>query len=502
MSEVVTVSDDVGESESPPAVVRKCCPNGKNLSALINGKRECQLSTLTFQPLFYDSNDTHMWSYDSNLFETIVEGNPLPLRQVHKRMYKLEPEKNSEDEYYLMVNGSLFMPFVSPPILTTKEFCMEMFWSPENPAGLTVPMVCFPAPEDSSSVTLIVYAVGLIISVPFLLATICVYTFIVELRTTYGKCLACHCACLATAFSCLAATQLGGDAFPQPICTLMGTKPYVCFSMSHSVFVCLVFLVAQRDVRRHVVDCEVSTYRLELKLIFTTDRAKMRRQFVWYCLYAFLLPLILLTITLAMEFTPAVPSTYLKPNFGVVACWFKTDKAALPFFYGPVALSLLMNLFLFVLTSRSINRLGNDPESSGVPMIASNATHNSVQPSSSSFAVFPQSNSAMGNISERLKRHRKKFRMSLYLCTLMSVSWIMEVVSWAAGADSGPSVWSVFDMLNALQGLFIFVIYVLQKSVRTRVKIKWCKRSMPENTVLLHVASEPSVFENGRRDDV
>lgn len=52
----------------------------------------------------------------------------------------------------------------------------------------------------------------------------------------------------------------------------------------------------------------------------------MRRRFAWYCLYAVLLPVLLLIVTVTMDLSPAVPSTYLKPNFGVVGCWFKSKK--------------------------------------------------------------------------------------------------------------------------------------------------------------------------------
>lgn len=52
--------------------------------------------------------------------------------------------------------------------------------------------------------------------------TACVYVFIIELRDTHGKALACHSICLAIAFSCLATTQLAGHAFPATICNVMG----------------------------------------------------------------------------------------------------------------------------------------------------------------------------------------------------------------------------------------------------------------------------------------
>lgn len=70
---------------------------------------------------------------------------------------------------------------------------------------------------------------------PFLLATAYVYLFITELRDTHGKALACHSICLAIAFSCLAATQLAGHAFPSTACNIMG-KLKINYSTLGSIF--------------------------------------------------------------------------------------------------------------------------------------------------------------------------------------------------------------------------------------------------------------------------
>lgn len=58
------------------------------------------------------------------------------------------------------------------------------------------------------------------------------------------------------------------------------------------------------------------------------------------------------------------------------------------------------------------------------------------------------------------------------LSIIMGLSWVLEVVSWAAGTGTEVvSVWSVFDLINALQGVVIFCIYVLQQPVRSYVKV-------------------------------
>lgn len=54
--------------------------------------------------------------------------------------YMLYPEETSDDEYYLLLNGSIFAPHHVPIILTPGEdYCMEVV--PE--LGLRV-LVCFP----------------------------------------------------------------------------------------------------------------------------------------------------------------------------------------------------------------------------------------------------------------------------------------------------------------------------------------------------------------------
>ncbi|XP_073956022.1 G-protein coupled receptor Mth2-like [Choristoneura fumiferana] len=477
-------------------VVPKCCESGQNLTVTFeDGKTKtvCSRSRLTFQPLFHKANDTHIWSYDSNVFETIVR-NPCNYDR-----FKLEPDKFSEDEFYLLVNGSLFVPFSKPPLLGTKDFCMETFWNETNPAGVTLPLVCFPQSVEvaKTSTTLILYAVGLIISVPFLLATACVYTVITELRDTHGKALACHSACLAVAFSCLAATQLAGHAFPIAVCTTMA------YLIQFSFVSCFFWLNVMSfdiflNVRRYVNS--------------SVSRKSMRRRFAWYCAYAILFPVILLVVTISMELSPAVPSTYLKPNFGVKGCWFKTDQAALPYFYGPVAAVLLSNLVIFVLTSRAFAK-HYDKLKDVTPLDMAHSDFSTTDDWVRLGTVLGQPLTVRehsparepANFAQRLKKYRKIFRTCCLLSFIMGLSWVLEVVSWAAGAGSATvSVWSVFDLINALQGVVIFGIFVLQQPVRSIVKFsilcQSCRRKRDGSEV--SVVSERNSLGSGRRDYV
>jgi hypothetical protein len=63
---------------------------------------------------------------------------------------------------------------------------------------------------------------GLLISVPFLIFTILVYSLIPELRDLHGKSLTCHVMCLTVAYVFLAFVQLSGETLNEKLCMFVG----------------------------------------------------------------------------------------------------------------------------------------------------------------------------------------------------------------------------------------------------------------------------------------
>lgn len=54
-------------------------------------------------------------------------------------------------------------------------------------------------------------------------------------------------------------------------------------------------------------------------------------------------------------------------------------------------------------------------------------------------------------------------RVCMKLVIVMGVTWIIDVISWAVG---GPNyIWYATDVINALQGLFIFMVVCIQPQV-------------------------------------
>ncbi|KAJ9598187.1 hypothetical protein L9F63_011125, partial [Diploptera punctata] len=307
--------------------------------------------------------------------------------------YRLEPTEDSGDEFHILRNGSLRAPYLFPYPLMPDDYCLEVFW--ENDEENVLPLICFkePPPASSTPIQYILYPIGLLISVPFLIATMLVYCLIPELRDLHGKSLACHVSCLAVAYVFLAAVQLVGDSMNEDICTAFAFVIHfsfvacffwlnvLCIDTWWNVRANTRFLWSSAPVEENYY---MGYTRLDGEVLM--QKATERKVFIFYSLYAWCLPV-------------------RKQNF---------------------------------------------------------------------------------NISTVL------FRMCFTLFGVMGINWITEVISWAAG---GPDyLWYFTDVINTLQGIIIFGIFVLEPRVRDLVRLQlWpkiseivckCRRNQPKAMVL------------------
>ncbi|XP_011863582.1 PREDICTED: G-protein coupled receptor Mth2-like [Vollenhovia emeryi] len=406
-------------------LVGKCCSIGEVIVKDTDGGTVCVSSndtTVYFSPFFSDFNRTGALvpGDEYKTFVAIV-GNPCSLK------YMLHPEESSEDEYYLLMNGSIFAPRIDHvPIMLMpgKDYCMEVV--PEM--GLRA-LVCFQdiaAPTADARV--IIYACGLLISVPFLILTIAAYVITPRLRDVHGKALCHYCGCLALAFTTLALTQLASAQLSPQACVS------IAFVIQFSFVACFFWLNVMCIetwllVRHHV---NQRAYR----------RIQPQLLFFYYSIWAWGFPAALILVSMAMDLSPTIPMTYVKPAFGSESCWFKSDVEALPYFYVPVGLLLLVNMILFIITAVRISRYQQEL---ALRRLARNQ----------------HSDRADQRLFRRLKRI---FIVCLVLFFLMGLNWMMELISWGVGGD--PFDWTAFDLVNALQGVLVFGLFVLRRPIR------------------------------------
>jgi G protein-coupled receptor Mth (Methuselah protein) len=156
-----------------------------------------------------------------------------------------------------------------------------------------------------------------------------------------------------------------------------------------------------------------------------------------YEIYAWGVPTLITCVAAILDHLPENPNdSFLRPRFGENNCWFYGDLEILTYFFGPIGILLVINLLLFLSTARQLT-----------------------------CGLWKRDD--VKSTSERAALGR----VCLKLVIVMGVTWIADVASWAVG---GPHyLWYVTDIINALQGVFIFFVLCCQPQVWTALKRFW-----------------------------
>lgn len=338
--------------------------------------------------------------------------------------YNLQPEIEPEDVFYLLPDGNLKVALVSREV-PGDQFCMLA-----TEDGMEA-LVCFPdvTPKGVSGgfdrvVYQTLYPVGLIISASFLLATLLVYCLVVELRDLLGRCLMCSVLALCIAQVSTVVVQMGTHLLTMSACVFAAVMMHFWYL---SAFLWL----------------NVICFNVFLTIWWKSDASygRVSRWFAMYSAYAWGLAILITSIALARDFSEGLQDSALpKPNFGTARCWFSGDNALIIFFYGPTSIILGLNVILFVASAYKLCSLNKNSEA----------------------RVF-------------------QFSLYLKLFVLMGITWIFEVISFFVQRQTqdptGHYVWLVFDLINIMQGMIIFIVFVCRRAVLVRVCEVLCGKS-------------------------
>ncbi|PBC27714.1 G-protein coupled receptor Mth2 [Apis cerana cerana] len=362
--------------------------------------------------------------------------------------YILNSSEDVQDFHLLLTNGSIFAPEHNPKILQPGiDYCIEII--PEM--GINT-FVCFS--KDRTIITadsrITIYACGLLISVPFLILTIVAYYITPELKDVYGKAVCCYCGCLALTFVMLVIIQLRNIELSNQTCTNIGKMNlrsttmrlnFPAFVIQFSFIACFFWLNAMCIemwllVRFYVGKCRNKGYCREI-----CKRTESKTLFFWYSLWCWGPSMILILVSIIMDLNPVIPATYVK-NSGKESCSFKTEDKAIPYFYVPIGLLLLGNVILFILTFIKLTKYQRQLD---LRRLRRN------EPS-----------------DQDDRRTLRDLMRTAFVCMLifflMGLNWMMELIFWYINGDSFN--WSSFDLINALQGVLIFGLFVLRRPPR------------------------------------
>ncbi|XP_075992177.1 putative G-protein coupled receptor Mth-like 3 isoform X2 [Anticarsia gemmatalis] len=323
------------------------------------------------------------------------------------------------DHHHLDRTGRLVSP-----VSVGHDYCFEAFDMRRCDGSIPITAVnCFiksPQTKDFQ-----ISFIMICVSIVCLALTLLVYLSLPELRNLHGRTLISHATMMLLAYSCLGRVQY--NMVPDnTVCTLLGYGIYFGFV---SAFFWL-----------NVMCFDIWWTFGSVRTVQPMRKAGAElRRFLWYSLYAWSGSILLTLIMYLFDKYPV--SVYLDANIGEGMCWFgafqntKSDWPHYIFFVIPMGLITFVNFVLWVLTARHCARV--------------KAEVHRLQ---------------AGSVGDRAKRRfridRAKYVLTGKLWVVMGAGWISELLSTLT--NEPPWLWAVVDLINELQGVFIFVILVMK----------------------------------------
>ncbi len=140
-----------------------------------------------------------------------------------------------------------------------------------------------------------------------------------------------------------------------------------------------------------------------------------------WLLSAWLLPAIPAILAFCLEYTNI--DVRFRPTYTSGHCWFSQRYALIIYFVIPVALSMIINIVCFLLTSSALRK------------------------------SFHESHAIL-HVSERRRQHG----VYIKLFFLMGLTWI---IGFIAPFMTHPAFWYIFIILNGCQGVFLLISYLM-----------------------------------------
>lgn len=179
-------------------------------------------------------------------------------------------------------------------------------------------------------------------------------------------------------------------------------------------------------------------------------KSQGKTKFIWYNVYAWGCPLLAVGAAIIADFCDGD----IVPAYGAAGCWFGTLYGLLTYFLGPVYLIIVVNIVLYTISIISIVRAAQQTK-----------------------MVNP-------NLKERLY-------LAIKLIVVMGLPWIFA----AAVISENLIVKYIFVILNATQGIQIFICYVFSKTV-----IKLIRKGGDMSRSKSHTSTRTSNFSISNRN--
>ncbi|XP_018567315.1 probable G-protein coupled receptor Mth-like 10 isoform X2 [Anoplophora glabripennis] len=417
--------------------LRKCCQNGFYHHHVeyytITPESICRKhnSTSFAVPIYEGEKKKYDWN-NSFVVGMLHCGNA-------KWQYFKMNNSNPKHKFYVQENGSLYFPQSIGKIFNKDRYCVD------EEDGLTV-YLCYPNKGQVTTLEGEINSIGMIISMPFLLATFLVYAILPE-SNLHRKALMNYVLTLFLAYIFLVIVQLYPGKFDENfVCPALGYLIIFFFLISFFWMnvMCLDMWFAFRGMRG-----------------FNGRRLAEKKRFLMYFAYAVGVPSLHILVVFLINKFGNNESDYF-PGIGYEKCFLRDGLPNLLYFYGPMAILITVNVTLFILTAVKIQRVKKETSM----LKQSDSKRHSYEDDKQ-------------NITEHVnKKTNTLYRFNLYVKLLfaMGINWTMEVISWAIEwrtKDIPSYIWYLTDFCNAMYGVFIFFIFVFKKKIWRSLKKRY-----------------------------
>ncbi|XP_052756838.1 uncharacterized protein LOC113523273 [Galleria mellonella] len=366
---------------------------------------------------------------------------------------KVALNKSAKQDFHRLTPSGM----LESPLNISYDYCIETFDTRKCQDDVTVSAaVCFiPAPTQDKD-----FQVSFVVIIIYFLCNnfhMSLYTMPEpELRNQHGRTLTCHLITMLLAFSCLARVQYN-HVENTLLCTLLGYGIYFGFVAAFAWLNVMCFDIWWTFGH-------VRTRSLQ--------KAKsQKRRFLWYSLHAWSVAVLLTLATFLLDVYPISP--LLDANMGNGNCWFgvvdqsnKTDWPHYILFVAPMGIVTCTNFVLWVLTARHCARVKSEVH-----------------------------RLQAGSVGDRAKRRfridQAKYMLTGKLWVVMGAGWVSELLS--TFMQQPKWLWFVVDLLNELQGVFIFIILIFKPKLYYLIRKRLGCSRIPIDARL----EKPDVRKNG-----
>ncbi|XP_059216891.1 G-protein coupled receptor Mth2-like isoform X1 [Stomoxys calcitrans] len=328
--------------------------------------------------------------------------------QVGQPCEMLESLSLKTDKWQLNEDGQLHI-LNDNSILDVVSYCLTPYKAEGANESVFMAMTC-PIPNDTSF-RLKLKSIGMLLSLIFLIPTLLVYLISPKLRRRPTTVIfVCYSISLIGCYSLFCFINISEWTFELSPCRALGFSLYFLFVSTYTWLNVMGF----------------DTYASLTQVVLVRQN---RKRIIWYCLYGWGVPSLLTLITMWCQDSELIADLY-KPDIGEDVCWLNTEKwAAAMYFYGPNSILMSLNVAAFIQVYWYIRKNGQTLKENCATTSNSNA-----------LAVFR-------------------------LFILMGISWIMDSVSFFLRHVSiAEPLFIMTDFYKSIQGLLIFIFFVLKKS--------------------------------------